>query len=162
MNGNQKTKVDSAAGVIADTHNLLRPEAIEALKSVDLIVHAGDVCRPEILEELEILAPLAVVRGNNDRGAWSEEIPIRRTVQIEEILVYVVHDIKDLRVHPPPPGMNVIITGHSHKPSIEERDGILYLNPGSAGPRRFNLPVSMAKLTVKGNAVTAELIRIPA
>jgi hypothetical protein len=158
--GDKKTKSNPTVGVIADTHNLLRPEAVGALRSVDLIVHAGDVCRPEILGELAALAPLAVVRGNNDRGVWSEEIPIRRIVQVEGVLIYVVHDIKDLRVFPVPPRINVVVSGHSHKPSIEERDGILYLNPGSAGPRRFKLPVSIAKLTIKGNAVAAELIRI--
>jgi putative phosphoesterase len=156
----QKTKV-KIVGVLADTHNLLRPEAVEVLKNADLIIHAGDICRPEIIEELKNLAPLIVVRGNNDRGRWSEDIPIYKAVEIDEILVYVIHDIKDLNAYPAPPGANVVISGHSHKPLIKQRNDILYVNPGSAGPRRFNLPVSMAKLTIKRNVVSPELIQMP-
>lgn len=159
MNGNKKTK-GSSIGVISDTHNLLRPEAIEALKNVDLIIHAGDICKPEIVEDLKKLAPVFVVRGNNDKGAWAEDIPVYKIIEIEGVLLYIIHDIKEMNVYPALPETKVIISGHSHKPSIKTHNDVLYLNPGSAGPRRFNLPVSIAKLKVHGIQVKAELTQI--
>ncbi|MCA1625752.1 MAG: metallophosphatase family protein [Acidobacteria bacterium] len=145
---------------MSDTHNLLRPEAVEALKNVDLIIHAGDICNLKILEELRMLAPVVVVRGNNDKGPWVNEIPIYKVVEIDGIFIYVIHDIKEMNVYPAPLGINVVISGHSHKPLIKEHNDILYLNPGSAGPRRFNLPVSIAKLKVNGKDVKTEITQI--
>jgi putative phosphoesterase len=155
-----KKSTGKLIGVISDTHNLLRPEAVEALRNVDLIIHAGDFCKLTIIEELEKIAPVIVVRGNNDKGSWTDEIPICREVEIEGILLYIIHDIKDMNVHPASPGINVVISGHTHKPLIKENNDILYLNPGSAGSRRFNLPVTIGKLKINGSDVKAELTHL--
>jgi putative phosphoesterase len=155
----RKTKGD-LIGVISDTHNLLRSEAVEALKSAALIIHAGDICKPEIIEELKEIAPVIVVRGNNDKGVWANDIPVYEAIEIEKILIYIIHDIKEISHYPAPAGTKIIISGHSHKPQIKHYNDILYLNPGSAGPRRFNLPVSMAKLNLQGRQVKAEITRL--
>ena len=147
-------------GVISDTHNLLRPEALAALENSDLIIHAGDVCEPQILEQLKLIAPLVAVRGNNDRGAWARELNETETVTIGAVSIFVVHDLKDLRINPAAHDLRVVVSGHSHKPSITTRDGVLYLNPGSAGRRRFKLPVTVARLTLAGDGAAAEIITL--
>jgi putative phosphoesterase len=132
-------------GLISDTHGLLRPEAVRALEGSDWIVHAGDVGRPEVLDALRRIAPVVAVRGNVDRGEWAEKLPtIARAGPNGDI--YVLHDIHDLDMDPAAAGIRAIVSGHSHKPSRIERDGVLYLNPGAAGPRRFRLPVTVARL----------------
>jgi uncharacterized protein len=147
-------------GVISDTHGLLRREALDALKGSDLIIHAGDVDRPAILEKLEKVAPLVVVRGNVDRGTWAQKLPITETVVLEQGLIYIVHDLNDLDLDPKAADIQIVISGHSHKPSITKKQGVTYLNPGSAGPRRFDLPISLAKLHVRKNTIDVELIEI--
>ena len=143
-------------GLVSDTHNLLRPEVLDFLRGSDHIVHAGDICGPQVLEALAPLAPLTVVRGNNDRGAWAEALPHDTTVHFGAIAVHVVHDLKELQL---PPGARVVVCGHSHKPKVEERGGVLYVNPGSAGPRRFKLPISAGELLVHGGHVSARLVQ---
>lgn len=147
-------------GLIADTHNLLRPEALAALQCVDHLIHAGDIGGPHILEQLERIAPLSVVRGNNDSDAWASTIPEHLTLNFDAITLHVLHDLKQLNLDPAAQGINVVIAGHSHKPLHEERGGVLYLNPGSAGPRRFKLPIGVAILHIDGHGVRAELITL--
>ncbi|MGE8361842.1 metallophosphoesterase family protein [Pseudomonas sp.] len=147
-------------GLIADTHNLLRPEALAALHGCDHLIHAGDIGGPQILAELEKIAPLSVVRGNNDQDTWADTIPEDLTLRVEGVTLYVLHDLKQLGIDPKALGIDVVIAGHSHKPLQESRDGVLYLNPGSAGPRRFKLPISVALLHIDGDAVRFELIAL--
>lgn len=148
------------AGVISDTHGLLRPEAVAALAGADHIIHAGDVGRPEILDQLRRIAPVTAVRGNVDRGEWAWKLSATEVVAIDETLLYVLHDRGKLDLNPTAAGFHVVIFGHSHRPLVEESRGVLYLNPGSAGPRRFNLPVTVAKLTIEGSQVQAEIIEL--
>ncbi|MER0044454.1 metallophosphoesterase family protein [Pseudomonas sp. MGal98] len=145
-------------GLIADTHGLLRPQALAALQGVDQLIHAGDIGGPQILAELERIAPLSVVRGNNDGDAWAKGIPERLTLRFGAVSLYVLHDLKQLDIDPRAEGIDVVIAGHSHKPLHEERDGVLYLNPGSAGPRRFKLPIGVAILHIDGDGVRVEMI----
>lgn len=145
-------------GVLSDTHGLLRPEAVEALDGCDLLVHAGDVGKPEILEQLQAIAPVYAVRGNVDRGNWAAALPETQVVEVESALLYVLHDLGELEIGPVAAGFQAVISGHTHQPLVEERDGVLYLNPGSAGPRRFHRPVSLARLEVRGEALHAEII----
>ena len=147
-------------GVISDTHNLLRPEAVEALENADLIVHAGDICNLEILEKLRTLAPVVAVRGNNDKGSWANDLPVYQTIEIGEVFIYIIHDIKETNIYPVPPEATVVISGHSHQPSIKKQGNVLYLNPGSAGRRRFSLPISVATLKVSEKNVDAKIIPI--
>jgi len=147
-------------GVISDTHGLLRPQAIEVLRGSDLIIHAGDVGRPEVLEPLRALAPLHVVRGNVDHGEWATRLPATARVDAGGRLVYVLHNIAELDLDPPAAGFAAVIYGHSHKPSIEARDGVLFLNPGSAGPRRFDLPISLARVRVTEEGLQPELVTL--
>lgn len=147
-------------GLIADTHGLLRPEALERLRGCDQLIHAGDIGKPEILAELERLAPLSVVRGNNDTQDWAADIPERLLLKIGRLTLYVLHDLKRLDLDPAAEGIDVVVAGHSHKPLKEERDGVLYLNPGSAGPRRFSLPIGIGVLEVAGKKIEAELITL--
>ncbi|MFL6256356.1 MAG: metallophosphoesterase family protein [Pyrinomonadaceae bacterium] len=156
--GSQEVKAGGFVGVISDTHGLLRPEAFGALMGSELIIHAGDVGGPEVLEELGRLAPLVAVRGNNDRGAWAESLPEYEAIEVNGTFIYVLHDLKELDIAPA--GFRVVVSGHSHKPLVEERRGVLYLNPGSAGPRRFKLPVIVARLKVNGDDVSAEIINL--
>lgn len=151
---------DRVIGVISDTHGLLRPQALEALRGCDLIIHAGDVGKPEVLEPLRGLAPTYVVRGNVDHGDWAERLPMTAVVHAGDLMLYVLHIIADLDLDPPTAGFAAVIYGHSHQPSIETRDGVLYLNPGSAGPRRFNLPISLARITIVGATLTPQLITL--
>ena len=145
-------------GVVADTHGLLRPQAIERLRGVDRIVHAGDVGGPDVLAALEALAPVTAVRGNNDTGEWARAIPETAVVVVEAVRLYVRHDVKGLDLDPRAASIAVVIAGHSHRPSLERRDGVLFMNPGSIGPRRFKLPVAMGFLTIHGTGVHGEIV----
>ncbi len=147
-------------GVISDTHGLLRPEALAQLAGCDHLVHAGDIGNPAILDALRAIAPLTVVRGNNDKGAWAQPIPATAWLEVEGVRLYVVHDIATLDIDPVASEAKIIVYGHSHKPTEQWRGGILYLNPGSAGPRRFKLPVSVAELLVDGPSLTVRLIHL--
>lgn len=148
-------------GLISDTHGLLRPGALAALQGCDRIVHAGDIGRAEILQALAALAPLDVVRGNNDVQPWAKDLPHALTLQVEGVSIHLLHDAKELRGSAPP-GARVVVSGHSHKPSLAERGGVLWVNPGSAGPRRFKLPVGVGMLEVDGNQVRAQLVTLAA
>jgi putative phosphoesterase len=147
-------------GLISDTHGLLRPEAAAFLKGCDFIVHGGDIGDAGILETLRALAPLTVVRGNNDREPWAEAIAETEFLKVGGVLVYAIHDLSQIVIDPAGVEVRVVISGHSHKPKIEERKGVLYVNPGSAGPRRFKLPIAVAELIVDGNAVTARIVEL--
>jgi putative phosphoesterase len=149
-------------GVISDTHGLLRPEAVAALRRVDHIIHAGDIGTPEILSALATIAPLTAVRGNNDRGSWARAIPETSQVKIGGRSIYVLHDLAELELDHLNRAIDVVVSGHSHKPRVERHEGVLLVNPGSAGPRRFNLPISLAILTIADRAVRAKLIELPA
>lgn len=145
-------------GIISDTHGLLRPEAAALLRGVDLIIHAGDVGKPEILDALRKFAPLVAVRGNVDTDDWAQALPETAVVPGGERLLYVLHNRSDLEVDPA--GFHVIISGHTHQPKVEWQNGVLYLNPGSAGPRRFSLPVTLAFLTINGRDLDADIVSI--
>jgi len=147
-------------GVISDTHGLLRPEALQAFTGVQLILHAGDIGAPAVVDRLRALAPVTAVRGNCDYEAWAEQYPQLQLVTVAGVSILMLHDRHELQPDPPGNGVRVVISGHSHKPSIEERDGVLYLNPGSAGRRRFKLPVTVALLSVEGEDVSAQIVEI--
>ena len=147
-------------GLISDTHGLLRPEAIAALRGASLIVHAGDVGAPEVLDELARIAPVVAVRGNNDTGAWARRLPVRATRKVEGCGVLVLHERGKLG-GAPPPGVQVVVSGHSHRPTVERVGGVLFVNPGSAGPRRFSLPVTVARLYM-GCEPEAEIVDLMA
>jgi len=147
-------------GLISDTHNLLRPEAKAFLQGSDYIVHAGDICDPVVLEELATIAPVTAVRGNNDKGSWAKELREAEFLQVGKIGIYVIHDLAQLDIDPAAAGLRVVISGHSHKPLVDERDEILYVNPGSAGPRRFTLPISVGELIVDGRSVSARTVEL--
>ncbi len=147
-------------GLISDTHGLLRPQAVSFLRGCDHIVHGGDIGRAEILAQLSALAPITAVRGNNDAGVWAVRLAQTELVQIGEVYIYVLHDVAQLDIDPKAAGVHVVVSGHSHKPSVGRRDGILYVNPGSAGPRRFALPISVAELIVADGAVSARLVEL--
>jgi uncharacterized protein len=140
-------------GLISDTHGLLRPQAADLLRGSNHIIHAGDVGNKSILQQLAALALVTVVRGNNDTGEWADDLPESALVQIGSALIYVLHDLALLDIDPKAAGVHVLVSGHSHKPGIEVRQGVLYVNPGSAGPRRFKLPISVAELVVVGEAI---------
>ena len=144
-------------GVISDTHGLLRPEAIDVLRGSDLIVHAGDIGSPDVLRGLEELAPVIAVRGNNDHGPWAEELPLTADFELGHASIYVIHDVNELDVDPRAAGHSVVIAGHSHRPLSQTRDGVLFFNPGSAGPRRFKLPISVGHIVIEGSRVTGLL-----
>jgi putative phosphoesterase len=133
-------------GLISDTHGLLRKKALEALRGSELILHAGDVCKPEILEELRKIAPVVAVRGNVDTEPWAQALPETAVAEAGSVLIYILHDVNALDLNPAASGFHIVVSGHSHKPGKTERDGVLYINPGSAGPRRFQLPVTVARL----------------
>jgi len=145
-------------GVISDTHGLLRPEAVNALRGSDMIIHAGDVGKPEVIDRLRDVAPLQLVRGNIDRGSWAAALPMTDVVEVGDHRFFVLHDIADLDVDPLAAGFAAVVFGHSHRPSIETRNGVLFLNPGSAGPRRFKLPIAVARVTTSGPHIRAEII----
>ncbi|WP_462116200.1 metallophosphoesterase family protein [Lysobacter xanthus] len=145
-------------GLISDTHGLLRPEAVDALRGSDHILHAGDIGDPAILEQLARLAPVDAIRGNNDTAAWARDLPDTRIVRLGGIAIYMLHDLKTLAGHPPGEAVAVIVAGHSHKPSIERRDGVLQVNPGSAGRRRFSLPITVAELVIDVGRIDARIV----
>lgn len=145
-------------GVISDTHGLLRPEAIAALRGADHLLHAGDVGDPQILNALKSLAPLTAIRGNIDRSGRCAALPETEAVELGGYLLYLVHALADLDVQPKAAGIAAVISGHSHKPGIEIKDGVLYLNPGSAGPRRFSLPITVAWLYLESTGLRAEIL----
>lgn len=145
-------------GLISDTHGLLRPEAMEALRGSQLIVHAGDVGNPEILESLQTIAPVVAVRGNVDKGEWARRLPLTAVAESSAVLIYVLHDVNALDLSPQAAGFQVVVSGHSHKPGKMEREGVLYINPGSAGPRRFQLPVTVARLDLGTTPFAVEFV----
>ncbi|SFT74674.1 metallophosphoesterase family protein [Paraburkholderia aspalathi] len=142
-------------GLISDTHNLVRPEALQYLAGCDAIIHAGDICNQAVLDALAQIAPVTAVRGNNDIGDPVALLPTHVKLTVQQVTILVVHDIADVGDNPRSEGIDVVVTGHSHKPAISERDGVLYVNPGSAGPRRFKLPISAGTLIVEGTHVSA-------
>jgi putative phosphoesterase len=147
-------------GVISDTHGLLRPAALAKLQGSDHIIHAGDIGSPEILEALSNVAPVTAIRGNIDIEPWSQQLPTTNVAELASTLLYVLHDLKSLDLNPRVAGFAAVISGHSHVPKIEWRDGVLFFNPGSAGPRRFKLPISMGRILLKDNVLTPELITL--
>jgi putative phosphoesterase len=156
----EKTERPTIIGVISDTHGLLRPEAVEALRGSDRILHAGDVGTPEILQGLAKIAPLIAIRGNVDTAPWARALPATEVIEAGGISIYMLHDLAQLDLKPEAAGFRVVVYGHSHQPKIEEKNGVLYFNPGSAGPRRFRLPVSVGRLMVEGGKVRAELVEL--
>lgn len=148
-------------GLISDTHSLLRPEAVAALGGCDHIVHAGDICEPSVLDALARIAPVTAVRGNNDRGAWAYGLPETNVLEIGTTLIYVIHNIDELDIDPLASGVHAVVYGHSHRPAHEAQNGVIYVNPGSAGPRRFRLPVSVGMLIVDGARIEPRLITLP-
>jgi len=147
-------------GVISDTHGLLRWEAVAALRGVDRIVHAGDIGGPDVLDGLAGIAPVVAVRGNNDRGAWAGALPETEAVEVGGAWLYVLHDRKALDLDPRAAGFAAVIAGHSHQPLSERRDGVLHVNPGSAGPRRFRLPVAVGRLTIESGKIRARVVEL--
>jgi putative phosphoesterase len=145
-------------GVIADTHGLLRPEARSFLRGSDYIVHAGDIGDRGILDELRGIAPVSVVRGNNDSEPWAAQLPETEMLHAGEVCIYVVHNLVELHLEPAAAGVQVIVSGHSHKPMLELRAGMLFMNPGSAGPRRFRLPIAVGELLIDGRGVVARVV----
>ncbi len=148
-------------GVISDTHGLLRPEAIAVLLGSDVIIHAGDVGRAEVIERLRAIAPTFAVRGNNDAGPWAAALPITQVVEVGGLSFYVLHELSRLDLEPAAAGFVAVVSGHSHRPSTQFRDGVLYLNPGSAGPRRFTRPVTVARIDVTGRRMRPEILELP-
>jgi uncharacterized protein len=153
-------RVSFRVGVISDTHGLVRPSAIEFLRGSDLIIHGGDICDAAVLAELSSIAPVTAVRGNNDKGAWAEELRETEFVKVGGVFIYVIHDLAELDIDPEAAGVRVVVSGHSHQPMVEERGGVLYVNPGSAGPRRFRLPISAAEITVNDTKVSARMVEL--
>jgi putative phosphoesterase len=156
----QKTERPTIIGVISDTHGLLRPEAVEALRGSDRILHAGDVGTPEILQGLAKIAPLIAIRGNVDTAPWARSLPATEVIEAGGISIYMLHDLAQLDLKPEAAGFRVVVYGHSHQPKIEEKNGVLYFNPGSAGPRRFRLPVSVGRLMIASGNVRTELVEL--
>jgi putative phosphoesterase len=157
MTSGRSPSTATRIGLISDTHNLVRPEALHYLDGCDAIIHAGDICNPDVLDTLARIAPLTGVRGNNDTGDWAASLPTHARLSVQQVTILVVHDIAELDCVPQDEGIRVVVSGHSHKPSITERDGVLYINPGSAGPRRFKLPVCAGTLMVDGAQVSATI-----
>jgi uncharacterized protein len=147
-------------GVISDTHGLIRLEALQALQGCELILHAGDIGQPYVLEALQELAPVLAVRGNVDRGEWARKLPETAVAQVGSNTLYMLHDVNHLDIDPAPAGFRVVISGHTHKPRLQDRNGVTYLNPGSAGPRRFRNPVSLALLLIDGEQVEARILTL--
>jgi putative phosphoesterase len=150
----------STIGLISDTHGLLRPEATVALHGSDLIIHAGDIGSASIIEELRAVAPVVAVRGNIDKDPWASELPLTAVVEARSALIYVLHDVHQLDLDPATAGFQIVISGHSHKPGRIERSGVLYVNPGSAGPRRFRLPVTIARLNLAQSPWTVDFMNL--
>ncbi len=149
---------DLRVGLISDTHGLLRPEARTFLAGCDYIVHGGDVGAPEILDELAGMAPVIAVRGNNDAAPWAARLPETELIRVGNVFFFIIHKLSDLAIDLGAAGIRVVVCGHSHKPAVGERNGVLYVNPGSCGPRRFKLPVTLGEIRVSGSAVTARIV----
>lgn len=147
-------------GLISDTHGLLRPQAFDYLRGSAHIIHAGDIVDPATLEQLATLAPLTAVRGNNDHGHWAQALPETITLTLGGVTIHVIHDLKELAIDPAAEGVRVVIAGHSHRPSCSERSGVLYVNPGSAGRRRFKLPISVGELLIEDGQVEVRLLNL--
>lgn len=147
-------------GVVSDTHGLLRPEARAFLLGCDHIVHAGDICDENTLKEISKIAPVTAVRGNNDKGAWAAGLSETEIVKFDDVFVYVIHDLAQIDIAPDAAGVQVVVSGHTHKPLIDQRAGVFYVNPGSAGPRRFRLPISIGELTIEGTSVRARTVEL--
>jgi putative phosphoesterase len=147
-------------GLISDTHGLIREEALRALAGCAHIIHAGDIVKPEILDRLRAIAPLTAVRGNNDRGDWARSLPEYDVIELGSALVYVRHDRSELDIDPAAAGFRVVVCGHSHKPVVETLEGVIYVNPGSAGPRRFKLPIAVGELVIEDNKVEARILEL--
>ena len=160
MSAGAPRKAPLRIGLISDTHDLLRPEALAFLAGSDRIVHAGDICSPGVLEALAALAPLIAVRGNNDRGAWAARLRESELVDVGGVWLYAIHDLAQLDIDPIAAGVAVVVSGHSHRPLVERRDGVLFVNPGSAGPRRFSLPISVGELTIVDGAASARTVTL--
>jgi uncharacterized protein len=146
--------------IISDTHGLLRPEALAFLRGCEHIVHGGDIGTAEVLAQLAALAPVTAVRGNNDKGEWADALPETELFEFKGTFIYAIHDLAQLDVEPSSVGVHVVVSGHSHKPVVEHREGVIYVNPGSAGPRRFRLPVAVAELVVNGAEVNARIVEL--
>ena len=155
-----KRTFDYKIGVISDTHGLVRKSVLKSFKSVDLIVHAGDVGEPKVLDTLQTVAKVHPVRGNVDVGKWTNNLPLTEVVEVGQVYLYVLHDLGSLELDPAAAGFNAVISGHSHIPKIEKRDDILFLNPGSAGPKRFDYPISIAFLYIKGTSIETEIVEL--
>ena len=153
-----RTENPIVIGVISDTHGLLRPEALQALRGSDHVIHAGDVGASEILDQLATIAPVTAIRGNVDKAAWARNLAETEVVELAGISIYVLHDLAQRDLKPGAAGYKVVISGHSHVPKQETKNGVLYLNPGSAGPRRFKLPVSVARVTISEGKILAEIL----
>jgi uncharacterized protein len=147
-------------GLISDTHGILRPEARAFLRGCDHILHGGDIGGPDILQQLSAIATTTAVRGNNDKGSWAGSLSEMEVVQFGEVFVYVIHDLAHLDIEPKAAGVSVVVSGHSHRPLIQERDDVLYVNPGSAGPRRFKLPIAIGELNIVGNSITPRIVTL--
>jgi putative phosphoesterase len=147
-------------GIISDTHGLVRPEAVKALEGAEMIIHAGDIGTPETLDALHAIAPVIAVRGNNDTGDWAQALSETEVVEVEGVALYVLHDVNALDLDPVAAGFHAVISGHSHRPAMAKRQGVLFLNPGSAGPRRFKLPVSVARLIIRMGIIDAQLVEL--
>ncbi len=160
MAGKRKRSPAKMIGLISDTHGLVRPEVLKAFQGVDLILHAGEVGAPGVLEALRAVAPVVAVRGNVDRGRWANDLKVAEVVEAGETRLYILHNVHELDLDPYAAGFGAVISGHSHSPSVENHQGVLFLNPGSAGPRRFRLPVSIALLRLEGKSLEAELIEL--
>jgi putative phosphoesterase len=160
MDGKRKTGRGHRIGVASDTHGIVRPELLEALSGVEMIIHAGDVGGAQVLEVLRAQAPVVAVRGNMDGGPWARGLRETEVIEIDRSLLYVLHDAQEIDLDPAAAGLRAVISGHTHRPSLIWRNGVLFLNPGSAGPRRFRLPVSAAILHLEGESVEAELIEL--
>jgi uncharacterized protein len=147
-------------GIISDTHGVLRPQAAAFLQGCDRILHGGDIGNAEILSRLSAIAPVTAIRGNNDKGAWAEAIPETEFFEFSGINVYAIHVLSQLDIDPSAAGIRVVVSGHSHKPLIEQRDGVFFINPGSAGPRRFKLPISVADIWIDGGAISPRIVEL--
>ncbi|MDM0053336.1 metallophosphoesterase family protein [Variovorax sp. J22R115] len=148
-------------GLISDTHGLLRPEALAFLRGCDHIVHGGDIGSQRILDDLAAIAPVTAVRGNNDNGPWAEMVPETALIEVGGLRLYAIHDLADLRIDPAAEGVRVVVSGHSHRPLVQMRGDVLCINPGSAGPKRFRLPIAVAELLLDGDAVTPRIVELP-
>jgi putative phosphoesterase len=153
-------KTTKRIGLISDTHGLVRPEALDALRDSDLLIHSGDIGKPEVIMALKEIAPLVAIKGNNDRGPWARRLPDTKKIALENTKLYVIHNVNELEFDPASRGFRVVIAGHSHKPAIRTKDNVLFINPGSAGPRRFKLPICVGRLIIQGESIKAEIIEL--